>query len=304
MLKRLVALGFTALLLLPAAASAGISHGERALLADMNRVREQHGLGRLHVDAHLERAARLEDGHSNGAVPSPLEAQVHPRLADYEVAHLEPVDELDFSCITDGDFPIGEMPQGWLNFLDLESAIEIYTPMYQLLLTDSDFFQGSEAFLQQARAACSLPLLRKDFLIDPYQVYEARAIGADCILLIVAALDDDVLLQLSLLAAELDLDVLCEVHDEEELERAMALPVPLIGVNNRNLRSFETSLETSLTLQGLIEYDRVLVAESGIHTPEDVARLREGGIQAFLVGEAFMRAEDPGSELRRLFATS
>ena len=170
------------------------------------------------------------------------------------------------------------------------------------VLTDSDFFQGSEAFLQQAREACSLPVLRKDFIIDPYQVYEARAIGADCILLIVSALDDDVLLQLSLLAAELDMDVLCEVHDEEELERAMALPVPLIGVNNRNLRSFETSLEISLALQELIEYDRVLVAESGIHSPEDVARLREGGIQAFLVGEAFMRADDPGSELRRLFS--
>jgi indole-3-glycerol phosphate synthase len=170
------------------------------------------------------------------------------------------------------------------------------------VLTDSDFFQGSEAFLQQAREACALPVLRKDFIIDAYQVYEARAIGADCILLIVSALDDDMLLQLSLLAAELDMDVLCEVHDEEELERALALPVPLIGVNNRNLRSFETSLETSLALQELIEYDRVLVAESGIHTPEDVTRLREGGIQAFLVGEAFMRAEDPGSELRRLFS--
>ena len=171
------------------------------------------------------------------------------------------------------------------------------------VLTDADFFQGSEAFLQQALGACALPVLRKDFIIDPYQVYEARAIGADCVLLIVSALDDDVLLQLSLLAAELDLDVLCEVHDEEELERAMAVPVPLIGVNNRNLRSFETSLETSLALQDLIEYDRVLVAESGIHTPEDVVRLREGGIQAFLVGEAFMRAENPGSELRRLFGT-
>ncbi|KZC18332.1 indole-3-glycerol-phosphate synthase [Rhodanobacter sp. FW510-R12] len=170
------------------------------------------------------------------------------------------------------------------------------------VLTDSDFFQGSEAFLQQAREACSLPVLRKDFIIDPYQVQEARAIGADCVLLIVSALDDDVLLQLSLQAAELDLDVLCEVHDEEEMERAMALPVPLVGVNNRNLRSFETSLETSLVLQGLIEYDRILVAESGIHTPEDVAYLRAGGIQAFLVGEAFMRAEDPGSELKRLFA--
>lgn len=170
------------------------------------------------------------------------------------------------------------------------------------VLTDRDFFQGSEAFLQQARDACSLPVLRKDFIVDPYQVYEARAIGADCVLLIVAALDDDVLLQLSLLAAELDLDVLCEVHDEEEMERALALPVPLIGVNNRNLRSFETSLETSLALQGMIEYDRILVAESGIRTPEDVAQLREGGIQAFLVGEAFMRADDPGAELRRLFA--
>jgi len=171
------------------------------------------------------------------------------------------------------------------------------------VLTDRDFFQGSEAFLRQAQEACSLPILRKDFIIDPYQVYEARAIGADCVLLIVAALDDDVLLQLSLLAADLDLDVLCEVHDEEELERALALPVPLIGVNNRNLRNFETSLETSLSLQELIEYDRVLVAESGIHTVEDVERLREGGIQAFLVGEAFMRDEDPGAALRRLFIT-
>ena len=170
------------------------------------------------------------------------------------------------------------------------------------VLTDRDFFQGSEAFLQQARDACSLPVLRKDFIVDPYQVYEARAIGADCVLLIVAALEDDVLLQLSLLAAELDLDVLCEVHDEEEMERALALPVPLIGVNNRNLRSFETSLDTSMALQGMIEYDRILVAESGIRTPEDVVQLREAGIQAFLVGEAFMRADDPGAELRRLFA--
>ena len=170
------------------------------------------------------------------------------------------------------------------------------------VLTDRDFFQGSEAFLQQARAACELPLLRKDFVVDPYQVYEARVIGADCILLITSALDDDVLLQLALLAAELDLDVLCEVHDEDELERAQALPVPLIGVNNRNLRSFETSLETSLRLQQLLEYDRTMVAESGIRTPEDVELLRAGGIHAFLVGEAFMRAEDPGEELRRLFA--
>jgi indole-3-glycerol phosphate synthase len=171
------------------------------------------------------------------------------------------------------------------------------------VLTDRDFFQGSEAYLQQARAACELPVLRKDFVVDPYQVYEARAIGADCILLIVAALDDAALLELSLLAAELDLDVLCEVHDAQELERALALPVPLIGVNNRDLRTFETSLDTSLALKSRMgDDDRVLVAESGIHTREDVARLRAADIHAFLVGEAFMRAADPGQALERLFA--
>ena len=171
------------------------------------------------------------------------------------------------------------------------------------VLTDRDFFQGSEAYLQQAREACALPLLRKDFIVDPYQVYEARAIGADCILLIAAALDDAALLELSLLAAELDLDVLCEVHDAAELDRALALPVPLIGVNNRNLRTFETTLDTSLALKPRMDDDdRVLVAESGIHAREDVARLREAGIHAFLVGEAFMRAEDPGQALERLFA--
>lgn len=170
------------------------------------------------------------------------------------------------------------------------------------VLTDRDFFQGSEACLQQAHAACALPILRKDFIVDPYQVHEARAIGADCILLIVAALDDGPLLELTSLAADLGLDVLCEVHDADELERAQALPVRLIGVNNRNLRSFETSLETSLDLQQFVEYDRIVVAESGIRTPADVTRLRAGGINAFLVGEAFMRTDDPGRELRRLFA--
>ncbi|HMH66862.1 MAG TPA: indole-3-glycerol phosphate synthase TrpC [Pinirhizobacter sp.] len=169
------------------------------------------------------------------------------------------------------------------------------------VLTDADFFQGSEAYLQQARAACSLPVLRKDFIIDPYQVYEARAIGADCILLIVAALDDERLMDLSLLAAELDLDVLAEVHDEDELLRALALPVPLVGVNNRNLRTFETSLETSLRLRPLVEPGRIFVTESGIHAREDVSRLRAADIDAFLVGEAFMRAPDPGSALRALF---
>jgi indole-3-glycerol phosphate synthase len=169
------------------------------------------------------------------------------------------------------------------------------------VLTDLDFFHGSELYLQQARAACELPVLRKDFMIDAYQVHEARAIGADCILLIAAALDDDALLELALLAAELDLDVLLEVHDEEELERALDIPVPLIGVNNRNLRTFATSLDTTLQLRASVGAERLLVSESGIHAPADVARLREAGVDAFLVGEAFMRAPDPGAELARLF---
>lgn len=169
------------------------------------------------------------------------------------------------------------------------------------VLTDKDFFQGGEAYLEQARSACGLPILRKDFTIDPYQVYEARAIGADCILLIVSALDDPALLELSLLAAELDLDVLVEVHDEIELERALGVPAPLIGVNNRNLRTFETSLDTTLTLRDRVDAGRLLVTESGIHTRADVERMQEAGIDAFLVGEAFMRAPDPGAELARLF---
>ena len=169
------------------------------------------------------------------------------------------------------------------------------------VLTDVDFFQGSDAYLRQVKAACELPVLRKDFVIDPYQVYESRVLGADCILLIVAALDDDRLMELALLAAELDLDVLCEVHDQAELERALQLPVPLLGINNRNLRTFETSLDTTLTLRDQVDDERILVTESGIHTPQDVARMRLEGVHAFLVGEAFMRAPDPGSELRRLF---
>ncbi len=169
------------------------------------------------------------------------------------------------------------------------------------VLTDVDFFQGADAYLQQARAACALPVLRKDFTIDPYQVYEARALGADCILLIAAALDDGALLELSLLAADLDLDVLVEVHDGEELERALDVPSRLIGVNNRNLRTFDVSLETTLALRDRVPADRLLVTESGIATRADVATMREAGVNAFLVGETFMRAADPGVALRELF---
>jgi indole-3-glycerol phosphate synthase len=170
------------------------------------------------------------------------------------------------------------------------------------VLTDRDFFQGHEDYLVAARAACALPVLRKDFTIDDYQVHEARALGADAILLIVAALDDARLRGLCELGLALGLDVLVEVHDGEELERALATASPLIGINNRNLRSFETSLRTTLDLIDRVPDDRLLVTESGIHTAADVMRMRAAGIHAFLVGEAFMRANDPGAELARLFA--
>ena len=169
------------------------------------------------------------------------------------------------------------------------------------VLTDEDFFQGADAYLQQARAACELPVLRKDFIIDPYQVYEARALGADCILLIAAVLDDRHLSELAELASELGMDVLAEVHDAEELGRVLDRPLPLVGVNNRDLRTFETRLETTLELMPRIPGDRLLVTESAIHTREDVARMRESGVNAFLVGEAFMAAAEPGAALRALF---
>jgi indole-3-glycerol phosphate synthase len=170
------------------------------------------------------------------------------------------------------------------------------------VLTDADFFQGSEDYLQQARTACSLPVIRKDFIIDPYQVYEARAIDADCILLIVAALEDKQMKELSDLAHDLGMDVLVEVHDAEELGRALQLDVPLIGINNRNLRTFETTLDTTLDLLDSIPEDRIVVTESGILVPADVALMRENNVNAFLVGEACMKAEDPGARLQELFS--
>jgi indole-3-glycerol phosphate synthase len=170
------------------------------------------------------------------------------------------------------------------------------------VLTDVDFFQGSDEHLREARAACSLPVLRKDFTIDPYQVYEARALGADCILLIVAALSDTQMRELAALATELGMDVLVEVHDAHELDRALVLNTPLIGINNRDLHSFAVRLETTLDLLPRISKDRVVVTESGILTPADVARMRRHDVNAFLVGEAFMKAADPGERLAELFA--
>jgi indole-3-glycerol phosphate synthase len=174
------------------------------------------------------------------------------------------------------------------------------------VLTDVDFFQGSDAYLQAARAACALPALRKDFTVDAYQLAEARALGADCILLIVSALDDAQLRELCDEALRLDLDVLVEVHDADELARALRLPavdgrLPLIGCNNRNLRTFEVSLDISLGVHAAMPAGRPLVTESGIATAADVARMRCAGIHAFLVGESFMRETDPGAALHRLF---
>jgi len=169
------------------------------------------------------------------------------------------------------------------------------------VLTDVDFFQGADEYLQQARVACALPVLRKDFVLDPYQVYEARALGADCILLIVAALEDEMLMELLQLAGHLGMDALVEVHDATEMERALATPASLIGVNNRNLRTFETSLETTIELLPAFPLDRLLVTESGIHSRDDVQLMRNNGVHAFLIGEAFMRADNPGERLAELF---
>ncbi|MGR9116326.1 MAG: indole-3-glycerol phosphate synthase TrpC [Gammaproteobacteria bacterium] len=170
------------------------------------------------------------------------------------------------------------------------------------VLTDKEYFQGSEVYLQMVRERCPLPVLRKDFMIDPYQVFEARALGADCILLIVAALADEQMQELADTAAKLGMDVLVEVHDAAELERALKLDTKLIGINNRNLRTFETSLQTTLDLKQNIPSDRLVITESGIHSREDVQLMLDNGIYSFLIGEAFMRAEFPGQKMRELFS--
>ncbi|MCX2983351.1 indole-3-glycerol phosphate synthase TrpC [Halieaceae bacterium IMCC14734] len=172
------------------------------------------------------------------------------------------------------------------------------------VLTDVDFFMGSDDYLQQARAACDLPVIRKDFMVDSYQVVEARALGADCILLIVAALDDGQMRELDQTARECGLDVLVEVHDRAELERALELNNPLVGINNRDLHTFETSLNTTYALLPHIPEERMVVTESGIHTVADVAAMQAQGVHGFLVGEAFMRASEPGERLAEMFFSS
>ncbi len=169
------------------------------------------------------------------------------------------------------------------------------------VLTDQDFFQGSNAYLQHVREAVDLPIIRKDFIVDDYQVYEARAIGADCILLIAAAIGDAQMSELTQTAMTLDMDVLIEVHNEEELERALRLPLPMIGINNRDLHSFEVSLENTIRMLDKIPDDRIVITESGILTREDVQKMRSHAVNSFLVGEAFMRSADPGEKLAELF---
>ena len=170
------------------------------------------------------------------------------------------------------------------------------------VLTDVDFFQGADEYLVAARDACALPVLRKDFIVDAYQLYEARVLGADCVLLIAAALDDAQLSEYAFIADELGMDVLVEVHDLDELERALPIPARLLGINNRTLRTVEVSLQNTLDLKAMVPADRVLVTESGILAPPDVALMRDAGVHAFLVGEAFMRQPDPGVALSDLFA--
>lgn len=169
------------------------------------------------------------------------------------------------------------------------------------VLTDIDYFQGRDEYLQAARVACTIPVLRKDFMIDAYQLYESRALGADCILLIVSALNDDQLAEFAELAKQLKLDVLIEVHDGEELKRALATGLSLVGINNRNLHTFKTNLNTTVSLLPDIPENRIVVTESGIHSREDVKLIKDRGVNTFLVGEAFMRADDPGAKLRELF---
>jgi indole-3-glycerol phosphate synthase len=170
------------------------------------------------------------------------------------------------------------------------------------VLTDKQFFQGSVDYLKQARASCDLPVLRKDFLVDAYQVYESRAMGADCILLIAACLTDAQMAEFEAIAQSLDMAVLVEVHDKAEMDRALKLKTPLVGINNRNLKTFEVSLDTTLALKDMVGKDRIVVTESGIHTRDDVLRMGAAGVGTFLVGEAFMRAQEPGEALAALFA--
>jgi indole-3-glycerol phosphate synthase len=237
--------------------------------------------------AELERAARAADA------PRGFASALQERIARREPAVIA---EIKKASPSKGVLRENFVPA------DLALSYEQGGATCLSVLTDVDFFQGCDEFLQQARAACTLPVIRKDFMVDPYQIVEARALAADCVLLIVSALDDVRLAELAATAAEFGLDVLAEVHDEAELERALTvLDTPLIGINNRNLHTFEVSLDTTLELLPQIPGDRIVITESGILNRADVELMSISDVHAFLVGEAFMRADDPGLELQRLF---
>jgi indole-3-glycerol phosphate synthase len=234
----------------------------------------------------------LEERIAAQTPPRGLEAALRRKIADGQAAVIAEIKKASPSQgVLRADFRPAEIAR----------AYAAHGAACLSVLTDVQFFQGAPDYLVEARAACALPVLRKDFLIDPYQVFEARALGADGILLIVAALERGLMQELADAARTLALDVLVEVHDERELDVALALGTPLIGINNRNLRTFRTTLATTLDLLPRIPADRLVVAESGIRQRADVERMRERGVHAFLVGEAFMRAENPGAELARLF---
>ncbi|MEW5887464.1 MAG: indole-3-glycerol phosphate synthase TrpC [Pseudomonadota bacterium] len=236
--------------------------------------------------------ADLQEGIAAQTPPRGFEQALRRRLADGRSAVIAEIKKASPSKgVLRADFRPAEIARSY----------EAHGAACLSVLTDVQFFQGAPEYLVAARAACALPVLRKDFLIDPYQVFEARALGADCILLIVAALDRTLMQELEDAARSLALDVLVEVHDERELEVALALKTPLIGINNRNLRTFQTTLATTLDLLPRIPADRLVVTESGILQRTDVELMRDRGVHAFLVGEAFMRAQDPGVELARLF---
>ncbi|MFZ5509010.1 MAG: indole-3-glycerol phosphate synthase TrpC [Pseudomonadota bacterium] len=234
----------------------------------------------------------LQEGIAAQTPPRGFEQALRRRLTDGQAAVIAEIKKASPSKgVLRADFQPAEIARSY----------EAHGAACLSVLTDVQFFQGAPEYLMAARAACALPVLRKDFLIDPYQVFEARALGADCILLIVAALDRVLMQELEDAARILGMDVLVEVHDERELEAALALKTPLVGINNRNLRSFQTTLATTLDLLPHIPADRLVVTESGILQRADVELMRGRGVHAFLVGEAFMRAQDPGAELARLF---
>jgi indole-3-glycerol phosphate synthase len=246
--------------------------------------------------AHARRRCGLAELQAQAAAASPARGFAAALRARVEAGHPAVIAEVKKASPSKGVLREHFVPA------DIARSYESGGAACLSVLTDERFFQGCAAYLQQARESCSLPVLRKDFLIDPYQVVEARAMGADCVLLIAACLDDGLMSELEACATEQGLDVLVEVHDGEELERALRLRTPLIGVNNRNLRTFEVSLDTTIGLLPRIPGDRLLVTESGILARADVQRMRSADVHAFLVGEAFMRAPDPGQALRELFA--